>query len=124
MSLLECRTIKLILQPFIENAIMHAFKETQETCVITIDARKEETALVVSISDNGCGMSGERLSWLREKLDAWDSQWKEDGKRNIGLANVQKRLKIYCGEEYGLSVKSETGKGTTFYLKMTYQKND
>jgi len=108
----------LTLQPLVENAIQHGLEEKVDTGVITIRATTTLSKLIVSIEDNGCGMSTERLHGIRLAIDA-GMHSTETPKRysrrksGISLTNVNQRLKLYFGDKGGLSVKSIEGYGTT-----------
>lgn len=104
---------KMLLQPLIENSILHAFRETGEGGVIMVKAYvREDGKLQITVSDNGRGMSPEQLEDLRRNIlekKALDS-------RSIGLSNVVNRLKIYYRDEAQIRVESELGRGTEFVL--------
>lgn len=111
-NLLRCRIIKLILQPIVENAILHGFDAREEDGIIYIRAKLNEGKLTIEIQDNGCGMDERRLSEIRGILQA---QGKDDGE-NIGLKNVYDRIRLEFGEQFGLMVDSSPGNGTTVRL--------
>ena len=104
---------KMLLQPLIENSILHAFRETKEGGIITVKAFiREDQKLQISIKDYGSGMSFEKLENLRENIlekKALDS-------RSIGISNVVNRLKIYYRDEAEIRVESELGYGTELVL--------
>lgn len=104
---------KMLLQPLIENSILHAFRETKEGGIITVKAFiREDQKLQISIKDNGSGMSCEQLENLRKNIlekKALDS-------RSIGISNVVNRLKIYYYDEAEIRVESELGYGTELVL--------
>ena len=104
---------KMLLQPLIENSILHAFRETKEGGIITVKAFiREDQKLQISIKDNGSGMSCEQLENLRKNIlekKALDS-------RSIGISNVVNRLKIYYHDEAEIRVESELGYGTELVL--------
>lgn len=94
---------KMILQPFIENAFFHAFPYEAEGR-IEIFIRKLGSNLQIKISDNGIGMSENELCKLGEKTEHFSG---------IGINNVDSRLKLLYGNEFGINIKSEKNKGTT-----------
>ena len=104
---------KMLLQPLIENSILHAFRETKEGGIITVKTFiREDQKLQISIKDNGSGMSCEQLENLRKNIlekKALDS-------RSIGISNVVNRLKIYYRDEAEIRVESELGYGTELVL--------
>ncbi len=99
------------LQPLIENAIIHGCKETDAPLHITVSVRKTEVALEVSVEDDGIGMTPEKLDELRMRME------KEKGK-GLGLYNVQRRIHILFGVEYGLEIQSEYLKGTKMTIRL------
>ena len=101
---------KLILQPLVENVIKHAFADKEDKGFIGIVAsEKEGKRLEITIFDNGKGIEKDTLQEICEKLN---QQVLQDEFKSIGLQNVQARLKLLFGEEYGLVIKSTAGIGT------------
>jgi two-component system sensor histidine kinase YesM len=105
----DCRIIKFILQPIVENSFIHAFKNVRGKKILLITGRREENRLKLFVRDNGRAMTGERLAELRELLEG-DSPEAETG---IGLLNVHRRIRAAYGEGFGLTLESGTGEGTT-----------
>lgn len=124
--------LKLLLQPIVENAIYHGIKERRGPGHITITAKSEEGALLLSITDDGKGMSQAKLASLRQALagsvisevDGLDTaamtaetmetrEGKELQGQGYGIQNVQARIRLTFGERYGLVIDSEEGVGTT-----------
>lgn len=122
-SLLLEKTVRLTLQPLIENIFQHAFPHgIADTHRIKIDAKIEDDRFLVLVEDNGAGISPEQLRRLRERLDLnklaepeGDSLYHRGG---IGLMNVHRRIQMVFGEQYGLRVESEEGQGTQMILSM------
>lgn len=106
-------TLKFILQPFVENALVHGFKETNGEGRICLQVFSEEDTIFFEIIDNGCGMSQERL---KEILVV-----KNNG---YGVINVNERIKLKFGKEYGLVIKSEKGGGTIVTITIPKIEND
>ncbi|WP_314586751.1 sensor histidine kinase [Paenibacillus terrigena] len=101
-SVLEYDTVKLILQPFVENALEHAMSE--EPLHIRIIAYQEEGTIVMKVIDNGVGMSEETVSKI------FGSKGQSIG---YGIRNVNERIKLQFGESFGITIESELGVGTT-----------
>ena len=114
-SILLCEVPKLIIQPIVENAIIHGIEDKIGKAHLTIRGWKEKERIIFEILDDGVGMSEQELEALRRKVQTEDM-----GKDSIGLANVDKRIKLYYGEEYGLSMASEQNVGTVMRLVMPY----
>ena len=105
----RCKTIRIILQPIVENAIYHGIKPLSNKGKITISGEFCGNDVVLEVADNGLGMTKEELEELRGNMRS--DMIKES--RHIGVANVNQRLKLYFGEEYGVFIESGEGMGTT-----------
>ncbi|MBW7459357.1 sensor histidine kinase, partial [Paenibacillus sepulcri] len=110
-SVRQYRTIKVILQPIVENAIYHGIKMKRGPGLITISSEETETDILLIVGDNGNGMDEEKLSRLLTPLNEG-----EEG-RGVGVRNVHGRLKLYFGAQYGLVYKSVSGEGTTVLIR-------
>lgn len=110
----------LILQPIVENAIVHGCEQGWNRILIRITATLADGELRVSIEDNGPGIGEERLALLREKMELPASENVEAvfSEGGAGLRNVNRRLKIRCGDEYGLHIESRPGRGTTVVVRI------
>lgn len=122
LELTQYRILPLLLQPVVENAIVHGLDETEEDgrIVISIYRRKlDETELLfIDVDDNGCGMVEETLSKLRTDIEIRDMS----RSKSIGLYNINQRLKLHYGEGYRVHVYSEPGKGTRVRLMIPAEK--
>ena len=110
----RCSVLKLILQPLVENALYHGLDYCNLGDCIHISAERSGQDLLLSVSDNGIGMTGEELAQLRQKLEDKPEftelgQRREDG---IGIKNIHTRIRLYYGEPYGLQVDSCRDTGT------------
>lgn len=110
---------KMILQPLIENAITHGLEEQEELCHLIIRVEEKENHLVLLIMDDGVGILLETLDRLNNELKEPLHQ-KKEGEENshIGVANVHNRIRLLYGEEYGITIESEYGKGTTVMVTL------
>ena len=111
---------KMLLQPFVENSIIHGIKPRGGRGFILVSASKlKEGWIVITISDNGPGMTEEEKKEIQEKLDH------PEGKREggIGLSNVANRIYHFFGREAQIRVESEPDQGTKFILTLPYPKN-
>lgn len=106
---LPCATIKLIVQPLVENAIYHGVEFMSGDGEIRINAYRDGNDLYIDIIDNGLGMPQEQADALLT-----EETTKVRGKGSgIGLKNVKERIQLYFGSEYGLAIYSEPDEGTT-----------
>ena len=106
--------LPFLLQPVIENAIVHGLEEITENGQIRIDLEQDGDFLIATVSDNGIGMTGEELSKLRKKI----SQNTLNAGKSIGLGNIDRRIKLCYGKEYVLSIQSTKGEGTRVILRL------
>lgn len=106
----EYRILKLILQPLIENCIYHGIKEKDGMCGIKIKIRLKDNKIMVAVIDDGIGISKEKLISINKNLNT-DKEFSEQ----IGLYNIDKRLKLTYGEEYGIRIRSKLNIGTVVY---------
>lgn len=106
-------TVKLILQPILENAINYGVEGMDETGEIRVTGREEDGVLVLAVSDNGIGMSEEEVA-----LVLTDSNRIHKHGSGVGLVNVNNRIQILFGKEYGLTVVSEPDEGTTVSIRL------
>lgn len=108
------KILPLLLQPVVENAFIHGLEEKKDKGTIIIDISKKEQCLIIKVNDNGVGIKQEKLQEIHEKL----TLYMDSNGKSIGMINVNQRIKIHYGKEYGLTVESKFGKGTiaTLYL--------
>ena len=109
----NCATIKLIVQPLLENAIYYGVEHMDGEGEITLRGYEKDGDIYISVSDNGMGIPEETLSTLL--TDKARSRGKGSG---IGLWNVNQRIQIYFKGEYGLIVESELDEGTTVTIHL------
>ncbi len=104
----EYKTLKLILQPIVENCVKHGFVGKQGIGTITVSVATEGDDIVFSVMDDGCGFEVSK--------DFWEK--KPDKPNGYGLTNVNERIRLEYGEGYGLTINSAPGKGTTVYARI------
>ena len=112
-AVLRSRTVKLTLQPLVENAILHGFKENPQSACIRISVKLVEQGVCIAITDNGAGISGEIQQKLEERLGQSSTESSTD---SIGLYNVNQRIKLRFGEPYGIGIESKVGSFTCVYV--------
>ncbi|MBO9610805.1 MAG: histidine kinase, partial [Paenibacillaceae bacterium] len=111
-SLLSYHMIKLTLQPIIENAIYHAIAPKQQGGRIKVKMREAPDKVIISVLDDGVGLTKEQAEQLNRNLN------KEGYPERIGLYNVQTRIRLFFGNEYGLRIRSRPGKGTSVEIHL------
>lgn len=102
------RVHKLLLQPFVENAIRHGFWQKKEVCRLKVTMRETEDQIHIIIKDNGKGMSPEALARLNDET--------ADAPGHVGISNVRKRLKLYYGDDATVYFESREGRYTKAHL--------
>lgn len=113
-DVLSCEIPRLTLQPIVENAIIHGVRGVRHEKIIRVSIAREGSVLVISVSDNGAGFDPEALN---RRLMENDREEVEKG-RSIGLVNINARIRMLCGESYGVRVESAPGSGTTVWVRL------
>jgi len=115
-EVLSLKTLKLIVQPIVENAIHHGLEEYMvDRGSVSISAYIEDGALIYKIEDNGAGMPVEQVETI---LTA------PAGKSGIGVRNVHERIQLTFGKEYGIRIHSVEDEGTQVYLRLPLIRED
>lgn len=105
-EIMSVKIIKFALQPLVENAIYHGLKYKETKGNLVIEGYKEGEKAVLVVKDDGVGMDEQTLEHI------FDGSQKGDKSNGVGVPNVQKRLQLYYGPEYGITYKSRKGEGT------------
>ncbi len=121
-NILEAYLPKLILQPFVENAIVHGFEKTAEKCFISVLGRRKGDRMVFCIKDTGIGMSREQVKaiWNVNDTERYASQ-------RIGryaIRNIRERLELKYHENFKLLIYSKEGIGTTIIIEIPYENKE
>ena len=114
---LDCLTLKLVLQPLIENAIVHGIEYDMDEGQIEIRVYQEEANLVLRITDNGVGMTEEQVASLLNG----NAIVKSGAGSGVAVRNVHDRIQLYYGDAYGLEFASELEEGTTVWIRIPIQ---
>lgn len=117
---LNLKSVKLILQPIIENALYHGIEYMVDEGHIEIKAKKRDGYLYFTVEDNGLGMDEK----TRYKLLHTDDEIISDQGSGVGVRNVDERIKLRYGTEYGLSIESEIEQGTKVTIKLPIMEGD
>ncbi len=108
-----CCTVKLVLQPILENAINYGVSAMDDCGEIKVTGRQENGMVILSVTDNGVGMTGEEA-----ELILTDSSRVHKHGSGVGLVNVNNRIQILFGKEYGLVIESEPDEGTKVSVRI------
>lgn len=98
---------KLFLQPFVENAIIHAFEYMEEGCIITITGKVDGDTVIFCVEDNGSGMSKDQIEEVMNREAS-----------SIGVRNVHKRIRLLYGEKFGVNIQSRESYGTKVFIRI------
>jgi two-component system, sensor histidine kinase YesM len=109
--------IKLLVQPIVENYIVHGFRPLEDNNKISVRARRAGDRVVIIVSDNGTGIPEEKLTQIRGTLDKV-LQPPDKGYRSIGLMNVHERIVLNYGNDYGVTINSTEGQGTEVRMEI------
>lgn len=127
-TLEDVSILKIVLQPIVENAIYHGIKERRGRGLITVEAEESEDMLIITIGDNGKGMTAEKLQQLQDNLSTFLTKMDEEGTNQptsgYGVVNVHARLVLTFGENYGVEIASELDKGTVVTIYHPIIRND
>ena len=115
-ELMDLPIHKLLFQPFVENAILHGFEGVRRTHRLEISLAREEGELIVSICDNGRGMTAAQCAALESGGEAGD------GKHHIGVKNALQRMRMYYGQQARIRVESALDEGTRITLRLPLEK--
>lgn len=114
-SILDEKILKLTLQPIVENAIYHGLKPTEQMGHINLKSIIEEENLYIVVQDNGKGIEQDIMDTLLTKPSK---------EKHFALYNVQDRMQLFFGPEYGINISSFVGEGTTVTIKLPYRKEN
>jgi two-component system, sensor histidine kinase YesM len=122
-ELYDYRILKLLVQPLVENAIYHGIKNKEAPGIVRVTGEREGDEMVIRVIDDGVGMDEGRLEVLRRRLeDPPDREAPEEAgppsAGGVGVRNVQERIRLCFGSEYGLSFESKPGLGTTAIVRI------
>lgn len=119
-ELFEYEIPKITVQPIVENALYHGIKNRRGGGKITITGQESESDYRLIVTDDGMGMDSERLNEITRGLS---NKAPEDAKI-YGLYNVNERIRLFYGEEYGISIESEYDRGTTVTIRLPKKSNE
>ncbi|MDP4181965.1 MAG: sensor histidine kinase [Bacillota bacterium] len=117
---LDYKIPKLLIQPLIENSIYHGLETKKGGGTVELIISIEEDMLLIIIADDGKGIDDETLKKLKQSLEE-NVENQYESRTKIGIMNVYKRIKLIYGNDYGLRIFSEAGKGTTIILKLPFK---
>ena len=118
-EMMKLKVLRFLLQPLVENSISHGFGNLEDGGTIEIRASREMDDLLIEVSDDGQGITADRLMELQRALSQ-----NENSITGVGLQNINDRIRLFFGEQYGLKMWSEAGIGTIVILTMPVMSDD
>lgn len=113
-----------ILQPIVENAIVHGIEEKPGVGMILIRCYEADGDIILEVRDNGVGMSGEAAAALLADEDEDEGRPPDAGHTRVGLRSVRKRLLISYGSEFGMAIRSVPNEGTTIEIRLPKRRKE
>ena len=126
-QVLSCKLPKLTLQPIIENAIYHGLEMKMGKGLVTIRAKATDEILLIQISDDGIGIETDALKKINDRFTKWEQpneELKASKGTGIALINVNNRIKMSYGDEYGLHMYSTKGFGAMVEILLPVSRSD
>ncbi|MBI9101790.1 MAG: sensor histidine kinase [Spirochaetales bacterium] len=117
-ELYDFTTLKITLQPLVENSIYHGIKEIDHEGFIKISGWEEGDSIILEVADNGRGMDENQLREMIEGIEIPPEERSRFSKQGMGVSNIHARIRIYFGNEYGLTCKSSPENGTIIQVKI------
>lgn len=117
-EILQETVIKLILQPLVENAIYHGIKYKEGKGLIRIRGFQQNERMILQVQDDGKGMEPETLAHIFEK------HTRDTRSNGVGLNNVNERIQLYYGDDYGISFRSSPGEGTEATITLPFGREE
>ena len=108
--------LPLLIQPIVENAFVHGLERISGRAELTVLVKEVGEDLHIMVSDNGVGIPSDKLKQLQAMLEGYQES------SRVGINNVQQRMKYFYGEEYGMTIESTEGKGTTVKVVIPQRK--
>ena len=116
-DLYECNIIKFTLQPIVENAIFHGIESKSTEGIININININNNKIVIEVIDNGIGISEDKIKKLLSSKETTSKEYFN----NIGISNVNERIKLTFGNEYGVNIKSKINEYTNIIITIPYR---
>lgn len=123
-DVLETLMPKLTLQPILENAISHGLEKAKKQARIEVRIVKTKKHVTITISDNGKGISESGLKAMNDRIKNYNIMSSPEGKHNgIAMPNIDRRIKLMYGDDYGLHISSVLGIGTDVEVYLPFCDN-
>ncbi len=117
----DCIVPKTIIQPIVENAILHGILPSERAGTIGISVSRQEERLEITVTDDGVGIDEERLQQFRSGETI---TYEENGRKHIGISNVRDRIRYLYGEPFGMWITNRSEGGTKVEIRLPYMKKE
>ncbi|MDF2662964.1 MAG: sensor histidine kinase [Paenibacillus sp.] len=117
-SLMDVQVPRFVLQPIVENAIVHGIEAKPGKGVIRVRCQADTRDLIVEVTDNGIGMEEEVVRHLLQAEDRVQEDGQPAKHTQVGVNSVSKRIKMLCGDPFGLAIDSRPSEGTTIRIRL------
>jgi two-component system, sensor histidine kinase YesM len=114
----KCLILNLLLQPIVENALIHGIDKIEDEGRVIIKTKLETDCIYFNVIDNGKGMSSEKLQLLQASI------YRQNSNYDSGMKNVHNRIRLFYGEEYGIAIRSIPFEGTNIEIKLPYKSKE
>lgn len=122
-EIMQCKILRLTLQPIVENAIIHGLESVNEAGRISISAKLCKDDFYIYISDNGVGIPEEKVKEMNKIFsENPETNLNSISNNKVGIYNVNSRIKLYFGEKYGIRVSSCINEGTTVRIALPFER--
>lgn len=115
----NCRILKFIIQPLVENSVKHGTGKMNKPQFIEVACKLVGSDIAIIVSDNGVGMSQQQIEEIKKSFED-----NSDSEKHIGIKNIYKRLRLFYGEKSIIEIYSTEGKNTKVLLKIPYTETD
>ncbi len=123
-DVLQCRILKFLIQPIVENSFYHGLEPKGGQGVLKLAIRRHGHTLLIRVQDNGIGMSESKIAELTAMFEQNDRPSVAESERNFGLRNVYSRIKHFYGEGYGMKVTGSEQEGTCIEMHIPFNEGD
>jgi sensor histidine kinase YesM len=126
-DLYKCQITKFVLQPIVENCFIHGFRDLTTHGIITVSGYKENHDIIIQVEDNGVGMDDHEISKINEEMSMIHSSLDHENsssRNRIGIFNVNNRIKMSFGQEYGVSIEKNNPTGLIVKVRVPLIKNE
>ncbi|NOU77481.1 HAMP domain-containing protein [Paenibacillus sp. LMG 31459] len=123
-ELLGAKVLRLMIQPLVENSIVHGLEHRKEGGIVAVAVRSQDGVLEIKVTDNGIGMDDAIQEKFQKKLEETHLSGSDIREEHMGIAlfNIQKRLVLIYGNDYGLKLEKCLNEGTTVILRLPFQR--